>query len=315
MLIYRVISGVLMVAGAIALFWLDGFLDGLALEGVWQRLFLGRTYLPSGLALLGLVLVLIPLGAREVARMCREAGVAAHTAMIALSSIAACLALYATPMTLEAPTGATIEATVLVAAFLATLIWHSRRTKTQGVIAAAGATMFAIALLGLMPGFYLALRRWHAPWVVLAIILITKSCDIGAYFTGRFLGRHKLIPWLSPKKTWEGLAGGVALAVLVAVAFAWISQNTNLTHVYRADEDGGRSLVPVEYSMTLAALAGLLFALVGHAGDLMVSLLKRDAGVKDSGQTIPGFGGLLDVLDSPLLVAPVAYWMVEAAEM
>lgn len=314
MLLYRVISGALMVTGALALFWLDGALDRLTLEGVWRRVFLGRSYLPSGLALLALALVLIPLGAREVGRMCRAAGVAAHTGVIAISAIAGCLALYATPMTLEAPTGATIEATVLVAAFLATLIWHSRRTRTEGVIAAAGATMFAVALLGLMPGFYLALRRWHSAWVVLAIILITKSCDIGAYFTGRRLGRHQLIPWLSPKKTWEGLAGGVVLAMLVAVGFAWISQNTDLTDAYRKVE-GTRRVVEVEYSMALAAVAGILFALVGHAGDLMVSLLKRDAGIKDAGHTIPGFGGLLDVLDSPLLVAPVAYWMVEAAEL
>jgi len=314
MLIYRVISGLLMTAGAVGLFWLDVALDATSLSGFWSDLFLGRTYPPAGLALLGLVLVLIPLGAREVAGMCRQAGVAAHTSMIAISSIAGCLALYATPKMLAAPTGATITATVLVAAFLTTLLWHSRNTRTQGVIAAAGATMFAVALLGLMPGFYLAIRRWHAAWVVLAIILITKACDIGAYFTGRFLGKHPLIPWLSPKKTWEGLLGGVAAAVAVAVAFAWLSQHTDLTQTYRRI-DGVRQVIDVEYSMAMAALAGLLFALVGHAGDLMVSLLKRDAGFKDSGRSIPGFGGLLDVLDSPLLVAPVAYWMVEAAEM
>lgn len=314
MLSHRLIFGTLMVAGGIGLFWADEALDRLTLGGFWRDLFLGRAYLPAGLAILAFVLVLIPLGAREVGRMCRAAGVAAHTSMIAIGSVAGCLALYATPMVLDAPQGATITATVLVAAFLATLVWHSRNATTAGVIAAAGATMFAVALLGLMPGFYLAIRRWHSPWVVLGIILITKSCDIGAYFTGRFLGRHKLIPWLSPKKTWEGLAGGILLAVLVAVAFAWLSQATDLTDVYRK-VDGQRTLVDVRYSMTLAAVAGLLFALVGHAGDLMVSLLKRDAGVKDSGQSIPGFGGLLDVLDSPLLVAPVAYWMVQAAEM
>jgi phosphatidate cytidylyltransferase len=233
--------------------------------------------------------------------------------LISVAAIAACVTIYATPVMLTAPTGATIVATVLVAAFVGTLLWHSRDGDPHGAISAAGATMFAIALLGLMPGFFLAIRRWHAGWVVLAIILITKSGDIGAYFTGRLIGRHKLIPWLSPKKTWEGLAGGVALAALVAVGFAWISQSTDLAAILLTADHGERELVVRRYDLWIAALAGAFFALVGHAGDLMMSLFKRDAGVKDSGAAIPGFGGLLDVIDSILLVAPVAFWMLELA--
>jgi phosphatidate cytidylyltransferase len=219
------------------------------------------------------------------------------------------LSLYATPMKLGASTGATIIATVLVGVFIVTLLWHSRDAQVQGVIAAAGATMIAVVLLGIMLGFYLAIRRWHSAWVVLAVILITKSGDIGAYVAGRACGRHKLIPWLSPKKTWEGLAGAVALATGVAAGFAWLSQVTDLAAVVRTDHGAAYEHVR-RYSVVLAAVAGALLALVGHAGDLMVSLFKRDAGVKDAGRAIPGFGGLLDLLDSPLLVAPVAYWML-----
>ena len=156
--------------------------------------------------------------------------------------------------------------------------------------------MFAFVYLGLMFGFLLALRREHSAWVVAGVLLITKSCDIGAYFTGRSIGRHKLIPWLSPGKTWEGLFGGIVTAGLVAVGALWL---------YRRSF-GVTGIGAMQWPY--AALVGGLFALSGQAGDLLESVFKRDAGVKDSGQSLPGFGGVLDVLDSILLTAPVAFW-------
>ncbi|MHC4589988.1 MAG: phosphatidate cytidylyltransferase, partial [Planctomycetota bacterium] len=119
----------------------------------------------------------------------------------------------------------------------------------------------------------LALRRSHSAWIVVGVVVATKACDTGAYFTGRAVGRHKLIPWLSPGKTWEGLIGGVALATAV----------------------------------------GLALAAASRLGDLAVSLFKRGAGMKDSSTMLPGLGGVLDVLDSPLMVAPVAYWILTLA--
>ena len=114
----------------------------------------------------------------------------------------------------------------------------------------------------------------------------TKFTDIGAYFGGRALGRHKLIPWLSPAKTWEGLLAGVITAGLVGMACA--PQVSNL-------------------SWQKAFVFGAIIGGVGQLGDLLESLMKRDAEVKDSGTLIPGFGGILDVIDSPLLAAPFAY--------
>ena len=105
-----------------------------------------------------------------------------------------------------------------------------------------------------------------------------------------------MVPWLSPGKTWEGLVGGVAAAILIAVPLAaasrWLPQ-------------------PVDHvPLWLGALCGLVFAVVGQLGDLAVSLLKRGAGMKDSSEILPGLGGVLDVLDSPRMVAPVAYWLL-----
>ena len=136
-------------------------------------------------------------------------------------------------------------------------------------------------------------------WWIVGVILITKSCDTGAYFTGRAIGRHKMIPWLSPGKTWEGLAGGVVLAVIVAAAMAAASR----AFLDEADH------VPT----WLGIVCGAVFALVGQCGDLTMSLFKRGAGIKDSSNVLPGLGGVLDVIDSPLMVAPVAFWVLELA--
>jgi phosphatidate cytidylyltransferase len=119
-----------------------------------------------------------------------------------------------------------------------------------------------------------------------------KFTDIGAYFTGKSIGRHKLIAWLSPGKTWEGLIGGLLVAALVGAACAPF-------------------LVEVEWWQGL--IFGAIFGFVGQCGDLLESLMKRDAEVKDSGNTIPGFGGVLDVIDSPLVTAPVAYLLFSLA--
>jgi phosphatidate cytidylyltransferase len=312
MLHYRIIFGSLLVLVAIGSFWLDNHVATIRLNEAYRQ-WLGRETLPGGLVMaLITVTVLIPLSGRELVRIFRALGIAAHTWLVSLAAAATCLVVYATPTELSAPIGVSIIASVLVAAFVGTLLWHSRHAQAQGVVAAAGAMMFSVALLGLMMGFYLAMRRQHSAWVVLGVLLITKSCDIGAYFTGRFLGRHRMIPWLSPKKTWEGLAGGVAMAALVAMGLAWVTQHTQLAAVYQTIH-GRAVLVDQKYSVVWAAMAGVLLALVGQLGDLMMSLFKRDVGFKDSGSLLPGFGGVLDVLDSPLLVAPAAFWMLQGA--
>jgi len=129
-------------------------------------------------------------------------------------------------------------------------------------------------------------------WLILYLVAVVKSADIGAYFTGRQFGRHKLFPRLSPKKTWEGLAGGLALSIIVSVVF-----QVGL----------GGMLGRLSLRMTDALVLGLMLALAGVTGDLVESLLKRAAGMKDSGSLLPGMGGILDVLDSLLFAAPMLY--------
>ena len=129
--------------------------------------------------------------------------------------------------------------------------------------------------------------RFGTGWVILAFAAAFLN-DTSAYFAGRFLGRHKLLERISPKKTWEGAAGGVLGSVLGALAVRLL----DVTH------DLGT------LSLAGAAAIGLGAAVLGPVGDLAESMLKRSAGVKDSGRLIPGHGGLLDRIDALLFVAP-----------
>ncbi len=157
---------------------------------------------------------------------------------------------------------------------------------TSGVIANCGANCFSIIYLGLLSGLVLAVRIDFGLWPLLMFIFTVKSADIGAYAIGSLLGRHKFSPKISPTKTWEGMAGAIATAMIVAILFA-VSCDI--------------------IDWWLAAVFGFCFAFIGQFGDLVESMIKRDAEQKDSAKRVPGFGGILDIIDSPLLAAPFAY--------
>lgn len=191
--------------------------------------------------------------------------------------------------------------TILAVSLVAAFVMHSKQQRVDGAMANAGGTLLAIVYLGVLPGFYLPICLTHSAWMMLAIVCIVKCADIGAYATGRLVGRRKLIPWLSPGKTIEGFIGGLALSGIMGLVVA------SLFHAWA----GGRwAALPLHQALIGGAVAGVVLGAVGQLGDLVESLLKRDAGVKDSG-AVPGFGGVLDILDSPLLAAPVAYWMLK----
>ena len=152
--------------------------------------------------------------------------------------------------------------------------------------------LFIIAYLGLLPNYFLRIR-WlptdYTGWMLALAIFVPKCCDIGAYITGRLIGKHKFTPLLSPKKTWEGIAGGLVFAVMTAMTAG--------------------EFVPVFNNGIIEAIAfGLALGFAGILGDLAASMIKRDALAKDSSRAVPGFGGVLDVIDSILFAGPVAYF-------
>jgi phosphatidate cytidylyltransferase len=183
-------------------------------------------------------------------------------------------------------------AAVVLAAFLHEMAVF--REPGQAVTRIA-LTLFIAAYLGLLPSFFAQLRWLEparaTPALALAMF-VPKFCDVGAYFTGRFLGRHRATPVLSPKKTWEGFAGGLVVSVATALVIHAVAP------VFRGDE----------WAWVSAAAFGLVVGLVGIGGDLAESLLKRDCERKDASQVVPGFGGVLDVVDSIIFAAPVVYW-------
>jgi phosphatidate cytidylyltransferase len=126
---------------------------------------------------------------------------------------------------------------------------------------------------------------------VMYLVVVTKFTDIGAYLIGSSIGRHKLIPRISPKKTWEGTVGGLLFAVAGSLGcWQWIPE---LAH------DG----LQLGHAVTL----GILLGAAAVIGDLAESLIKREAGVKDSSTILPGHGGCLDMIDSLLFTAPLLY--------
>jgi len=163
-------------------------------------------------------------------------------------------------------------------------------TNSNGLVAVA-TTLFGLMYVAWLLNFiqniyYFPRIDQHGPYYVLYFILVTKFSDTGAYMVGSLIGRHKMIPRISPGKTWEGMFGACLFAAIVGSLFALAVEG----------------LSPLQ-----GALFGIVFAFAGQLGDLAESMLKRDSELKDSGSKVPGFGGALDVLDSPIATAAPAY--------
>ena len=200
-------------------------------------------------------------------------------------------------------------AAVAMTAFVAEM---PRYKDSSGAVPRIALALWFVAYLGLLPSFLVQLR-WPPPQYgsLSMAIFVPKGGDVAAYFTGRFLGRRRMVPAISPKKTWEGFAGGMVGAVAAAVI---------LNHFYLKEAlDGNfgsmfqaKTVLHGEGWWAVGAVLGfgLTVGLAGVLGDLAESLIKRDCRRKDAADTVPGFGGVLDVIDSILFAAPVAYlWL------
>ena len=171
------------------------------------------------------------------------------------------------------------------------------RSNTAG-IEAISVTLFGLMYVPWLLNFIQKIHffpfgpghRSSGAYYVLYFILVTKFSDTGAYLVGSLAGKHKMIPRISPGKTWEGFAGGVLVSTGASVLFAWLA---------------GPRLVGMNWMH--ATILGVLLSVAAVIGDLIESLFKREAGVKDSGARFPGIGGILDLLDSLLFNAPLMY--------
>jgi phosphatidate cytidylyltransferase len=166
------------------------------------------------------------------------------------------------------------------------------RSNTAGILAIS-TTLFGLMYVPWLLNFIQKINYFpgvQGHYYLLYFIVITKFSDTGAYLVGSLIGRHKMIPRISPGKTWEGFGGALAVSVLVSLGFFY----------YLGDRMRGMTWMH-------AVILGLLLGLAAVVGDLIESIFKREAGIKDSGKFFPGIGGILDLLDSLLFNAPIMY--------
>src|SRR5438552_1293014 len=288
---FRLIFGSMMLGGLFFLLWLDWRIEASTKRWAISH-HLTEGHGVGGVGLMILLMIILPLATYELTALFTAERIRPYRTIAGLGS--GCLVIHAflTQFDRFQPIAASSLAFIIVFVMLFAALRRASMKQTQDAIVGMAGTLLATMYLGGLGWFLMAIRVKQSIFFegttlrIVMILLCVKFTDIGAYFGGRALGRHKLIPWLSPGKTWEGLACGLLVAGIVGAIIArWIPHLT----------------------WNKGFIFGLLIGGIGQAGDLLESLMKRDAEVKDSSALIPGFGGILDIIDSPLLAAPFAY--------
>ena len=299
MLRQRVPTALCLISIVAALVWLDATFspdggEGLFLLPLLLFIALGTTWDFTGL-LIG--------SGRDVARKT----VMVATAMVSLSAAVPMLWAFAEqPYPADCPVGRLgwIALTVVGGAFLVLLTEMARYGKgPSGAIERSSLGVLVMVYVGVPMALWVALRTMSADrWGLVAMavaIAVTKASDTGAYFTGKAIGRNKLIPRLSPGKTREGAVGGIVASTIVA----WIC----LRFVMPNHPTHAASIAMLADPIVAALVLGPTLAIAGMIGDLAESMVKRDCGAKDSGTLLPGMGGVWDVSDSLIAAAAPAF--------
>ncbi|MBC8078677.1 MAG: phosphatidate cytidylyltransferase [Chloroflexales bacterium] len=248
-----------------------------------------------------LVTVAVLLGLNELYSALAHAGFRPRVIEGALAGVLFCVAAAARPFLAVDLTGLALALIVC-----GSLIAELARRDREGALASWALTLAGACYVGWLLSHFILLRQLNTPlrpgsWLtplriepgaawVYAVLTITWLQDTGAYFTGRAIGRHKMSPSLSPNKTWEGAAGGVAASVATALLLVPLLG------------------LPVSYAG--AALLGVVGAAFGIIGDLAESFIKRQVALKDLGALLPGHGGVLDRADSIMFTGPILYYLI-----
>ena len=289
-------------------------LSGLGIAAVLLVLFLyGNAWVLVGLSLV------VHLGAQdEFRRLARSGGIPTEAWAVPLCGVAYLLAAAVESTYFQSRLGdiedgrvflryeTTISALVLWLAPLLLLMIGVLRRRTEQALERFAVSLAAFWYTAVLPAFLL---RTVLAWDMLAIgrvaivyaLVVIKMSDAGAYFMGMRFGRHGplLIPAISPAKSVIGLLGGYAFGLASSLLFA-----------LGAAELGGGAICGFRIPYVHAAVLGILLPTIGCVGDLAESLIKRSVRVKDSASRVPGLGGLLDMLDSPVFAAPIFYLYV-----
>jgi len=251
---------------------------GLALDCVWPA---GFVYAAAGMAGVGVAQA-------ELGRMLRRMGLPVHVptlVVLGVSLFTLQWAGWAAPRAFPSPWVS--ASLVLAVAVTATLAGRVLSGRVDGAAQELGAMAASVLYVPLLSGFLTGVRAGWGVAGLISVLAVCKGGSTGAYFVGMAVGRRKLAPTVSPRKTWEGVAGAFAGSIAVAWALSrtpWALMSPGLSIGY-----------------------GAVVAVAAVFGDLAGSLLKRQAGVKDSGNILPGLGGVLDMVDDVLFAAPASY--------
>ncbi|HOC68505.1 MAG TPA: phosphatidate cytidylyltransferase [Candidatus Hydrogenedentes bacterium] len=264
------------------------------LQGTGLRLLTALLWLPFVVAVVWipairwafilLVMFLSFMGAREFFALTREKGIGAHDVLVTVLAPLLVAGSLITDMRM-----------ILLAELFIIIMAHV--CSSRHTIAGLSASVFGLIYAGYLPVYFVALHTVNksGPALVTILLVVIAVSDTGAYAVGRRFGRHKLAPKVSPNKTVEG-----AIAAVVCAAMAGLVLFALKTILHW---DSFPAWSPAAY-----VLAAILLSVIGQVGDLTESLLKRDAGVKDSGSLFPGHGGVLDRCDAFLFGGPVLHY-------
>ncbi|MGH3496494.1 MAG: phosphatidate cytidylyltransferase [Nocardioidaceae bacterium] len=231
-------------------------------------------------AFVGVVLLAALLAVWELSNALATRGVRVPVVPVSIGGIAMLVGAYTG--------GAEVLSVAMALTVLGSMIWRLAEGE-PGFVRDATAGAFVTAYVPLLGGFVLLLLAADdGAWRVLTFAVVTVASDVGGYASGVALGKHPMAPTISPKKSWEGFAGSVAACVLAG----WLLVTLGL-----------------HGDWWVGVILGLAAVVTATMGDLGESLIKRDLGIKDMGNLLPGHGGIMDRLDSLLAVAPVA-WVV-----
>jgi len=292
----RLVIGLSMVAGILLVLYLDEWL------APWFPIWFVLSVIATGASAMELVGLLRATSARPSGNTVFGGVMALVVANWAPHVTGAMLAVPrledAMPYDPAAPVGALAwPLCTFVAIVMGAFVIQSAQFEQPGrTMATIAGTVLTVAFVGLLGSFMIQMRWFDGPYhgilPLVFLVATSKGADTGAYTFGRLAGRHKLWPRLSPNKTIEGAVGGLVSGVAAALIVAAIAR-----HALR---------VPT-LSWPSAVGFGLIVGSAAQLGDLMESMIKRDCARKDASDAVPGFGGVLDVLDSLLFAAPVAY--------
>lgn len=254
---------------------------------------------PIGWILVSLVALMGAAGVWEYANLARSKGISFSSYLMIVVAVCQIFSFYITQVWLDWP-----DLPVVVLSMGAGLFFITHFRDTEDALTHIAIEFFGVCYVAVPLSFMLgilfqtngAATLQDGRWWLVYLIAVTKMTDIGAYFVGRLWGKRRLAPNLSPKKTVEGAFAGFACAILTSLGFALLA----------------KSIIGPSFNLNMlhGLVLGILLGIFGQIGDLSESLLKRDADVKDSNR-LPGFGGVLDMIDSLIFTAPIVYFFLK----